>query len=56
MIPIWHLLILMEYDAKKDLLTYRFDDDRVAKGKHVFLLVVKDQKGNESRFEYQGHS
>jgi hypothetical protein len=43
--------ILMEYDAKKDLLTYRFDDDRVAKGKHVFLLIVKDQKGNESRFE-----
>lgn len=43
--------ILMEYDAKKDLLTYRFDNDKVSKGKHEFLLVVKDKKGNESSFK-----
>lgn len=42
--------ILMEYDPKKELLTYRFDDDRVAKGKHEFLLTVKDEKGNESSY------
>lgn len=43
--------ILMEYDAKKNLLSYRFDNDRVSKGKHKFLLVVKDKKGNESSFK-----
>ena len=43
--------ILMEYDAKKDLLTYRFDNDRVSKGKKHFTLVVKDQMGNKKKYE-----
>ncbi|HHS95510.1 MAG TPA: M23 family metallopeptidase [Phaeodactylibacter sp.] len=42
--------ILMEYDAKKDLLTYYFDD-KVTKGEHSFRLLVSDDRGNESVFE-----
>lgn len=43
--------ILMEYDAKTDTLTYRFDNNRIVKGKHHFSLFVNDEKGNESRYE-----
>jgi hypothetical protein len=42
--------ILFEYDAKRDLLSYTFDD-RVTKGEHTLLLVVTDGVGNETRFE-----
>ena len=43
--------ILMEYETKKESLTYRFDNDKVAKGKHVFSLRVSDNEGNEKRYE-----
>ncbi|MFK7810401.1 MAG: M23 family metallopeptidase [Saprospiraceae bacterium] len=42
--------ILMEYDAKKDLLTHRFDE-QTGKGKHTLKLEVKDAVGNVEVFE-----
>jgi Peptidase family M23 len=42
--------ILMEYDAKNDLLTHRFDE-RTGKGEHVLRLVVRDSRGNEKVLE-----
>jgi Peptidase family M23 len=42
--------ILMEYDAKNDLLTHRFDE-RTGKGEHVLRLVVRDSRGNERVLE-----
>ncbi|MFT7605554.1 MAG: hypothetical protein ACI8VT_003149 [Saprospiraceae bacterium] len=42
--------ILMEYDAKKDLLTYRFDD-KIATGQHTVRLSVTDDRENERIFE-----
>lgn len=42
--------ILMEFDAKKDLLTHRFDD-RTTRGEHRFQLIVTDACGNETVFE-----
>jgi len=42
--------ILMEYDAKNDLLTY-FIDDRMKKGKNHFKLEVKDERGNLSVYK-----
>ena len=43
--------ILMEYDVKTETLSYRFDNDRIAKGKHHFSLFVSDEMGNESWYE-----
>lgn len=43
--------ILMEYDAKTKVLSYRFDNDRINKGEHTFSLVVVDKKGNKSSYE-----
>jgi len=42
--------ILMDYDAKYDLLVYHFDD-RLKKGNNIFKLKVKDKKGNTNLFE-----
>ncbi len=42
--------ILMEYDAKNDLLSHRFDN-RVNKGEHLFTLKVWDECGNVKKFE-----
>ncbi|MCX6284634.1 MAG: M23 family peptidase, partial [Bacteroidetes bacterium] len=42
--------ILMDYDAKNNLLTY-FIDEHMAKGKNNFLLVVTDGVGNKSSYE-----
>ncbi|MEO1262086.1 MAG: M23 family metallopeptidase [Bacteroidota bacterium] len=42
--------ILMEYDKKKDMLIYQFDD-RIKEGDHVFKLEVKDAVGNETLYE-----
>ena len=40
---------LFEYDQKNDLLTYRFDDNRIIPGtKHVLSLKVTDNKDNTS--------
>ncbi len=42
--------ILMEYDAKNDLLIHRFDG-QIAAGKHDFRLEVSDDRGNTKVFE-----
>ena len=42
--------ILMEYDTKKQLLTYHYDG-RLQKGMNHFKLVVKDLLDNESAYE-----
>lgn len=42
--------ILMEYDAKNDLLTHRFDEN-IESGKHQFRLEVKDDRGNKQVYE-----
>jgi hypothetical protein len=40
--------VLFEYDAKKDLITYHFDE-YINKGKqHQFKLIVTDRKKNQS--------
>jgi len=45
--------ILMEYDPKTELITYRFDNERVHKGRHEFELVVQDEIGNVSSYRAQ---
>ncbi len=42
--------ILMEYDAKNDLLTYYFDN-RTKAGKNIFRLEVKDKKENIANYK-----
>jgi hypothetical protein len=42
--------LLMEYDAKNDLLVYNIDD-RLKKGKNDFRLEVTDQRNNSTIFE-----
>lgn len=42
---------LMEYDAKKDLLTYNFEDNIHQAGENKFKLIVIDNVGNNSIFE-----
>ncbi len=42
--------ILMEYDAKNDLLIHRFDKS-IGPGKHVLKLAVSDNRGNEKVLE-----
>ena len=42
--------ILMDYDAKSNLLTYLVDD-RLKPGKNVFNLIVTDGVGNMARYE-----
>ena len=42
--------ILMEFDAKKDLLHHYFDG-RIGPGEHQFKLVVRDNQGNEQVLE-----
>lgn len=42
--------ILFEYEPKKDLIKYTFDE-HVGKGEHQLLVVVTDGVGNETKFE-----
>jgi len=42
--------VLMDYDAKNNLLTYIIDE-HMPKGKNSFRLVVTDAVGNQSRYE-----
>ena len=42
--------ILMEYDAKNDLLIHRFDG-RIPAGKHTLRLEVSDHVGNKKVYE-----
>ena len=39
--------VICEYEMKKDLLFYTFDD-QITKGKHIFKIEVTDDKGNTS--------
>ena len=43
--------ILMEYDYKKDTLTYDFDDDIVSETENNLKVIVIDNIGNSSTFE-----
>ncbi|CAM1333027.1 M23 family metallopeptidase [Tenacibaculum aestuariivivum] len=38
--------ILMEYNHKKGILTYNFEDKKLIGSKHIFKLVVSDNVGN----------
>jgi hypothetical protein len=38
--------ILMEYNHKKRILTYNFNDKRLSGSKHIFKIVVSDNVGN----------
>ncbi|PTX62639.1 peptidase M23-like protein [Kordia periserrulae] len=42
--------ILFEYDPKKDLLTYDFDDVNFTEAKHNLKLIVTDNVGNNTTF------
>jgi murein DD-endopeptidase MepM/ murein hydrolase activator NlpD len=42
--------VLMEYEPKKALLFYEFDDS-ISKGKHVFEVEVKDTKDNARKYK-----
>ena len=42
---------LMEYDAKNDLLSYKFSDNVQISGENKFKLIVIDNVGNNSIFE-----
>jgi len=42
--------VLMEFDEKNDKIFHKFDD-KTSKGEHVFKLVVKDDRGNETVFQ-----
>ncbi len=42
--------VLMEYDAKKQLLTYNYDN-RLLKGQNIFKLQIEDMLGNEKIYE-----
>lgn len=43
--------ILMEYDAKKGVLTHDFNDDVVTDTKNNFKLIITDYAGNSAKFE-----
>jgi murein DD-endopeptidase MepM/ murein hydrolase activator NlpD len=38
--------VLMEYNHKKGILTYNFNDKKLVGNKHIFKLVVEDNVGN----------
>jgi hypothetical protein len=38
--------ILMEYNHKKGILTYKFSDKKLFGSKHIFKIVVSDNVGN----------
>ncbi|WP_435415240.1 M23 family metallopeptidase [Polaribacter aestuariivivens] len=40
--------ILMEYNHKKQILTYNFNDKKLDGSKHIFKIVVSDNVGNTS--------
>lgn len=42
--------ILMEYESKKSLLTYDFDDGKIGKGKADLKVVVTDNAGNRETY------
>lgn len=42
--------ILMEYDPKRSLLTYDFNDRKLSAGKHTFKIVVTDNVNNSNTY------
>ena len=43
--------VLFEYDAKNDLIFYRFDSERLeANQKHSLEFTVEDERGNKSEY------
>ena len=44
--------VLCEYDPKKDLLFYTFDEN-IKSGEHTFKIVVIDDKENKSTLSFQ---
>jgi hypothetical protein len=42
--------ILMEYEYKKNILFYEFNNS-ISSGKHVFELEVRDEKNNVSNYK-----
>lgn len=42
--------ILMEYNHKKGILTYNFEDKKLVGSKHIFKIVVSDNVGNTKEF------
>ena len=42
--------ILMEYDPKRNRLTHFFEKN-LEKGKHIFKLIIVDNKENTSKYE-----
>jgi hypothetical protein len=44
--------VLFEYDAKNNLISYHFDEERLQFGKnHTLRLLVTDNKGNETNYQ-----
>ncbi len=43
--------VLMEYDEKKNLLKYYFNNNKTKKGDNILELQVKDQKNNQSTYK-----
>lgn len=43
--------ILMEYNAKKKVLTYDFNDNKITDTKNNLKIIVTDKVGNSSKFE-----
>ena len=43
--------ILMEYDAKKNILTHDFNDNKITETKNNLKIIVTDNVGNSSTFE-----
>ena len=41
--------VLMEYNHKKKILTYNFNDKKLVGSKHIFKLVVSDNVGNTNQ-------
>ena len=42
---------LFEFDAKNNLLYYKFDDERLARNsQHALELIVTDSKGNTAEY------
>jgi hypothetical protein len=40
----------MEYQPRRNRLTYTFDKSRMERGKHAFKLTVADERKNEKEF------
>jgi murein DD-endopeptidase MepM/ murein hydrolase activator NlpD len=43
--------LMMEFDAKYDLLYHKLDEAKITEGEHTFKLTVTDNRGNQSVFE-----